>query len=67
MATARQTRLDRRGCGQEKNENQGGKEEGAEGQGLTHPAGSTELTVLPHSPTGGCAMHVRCRHRAQKQ
>src|SRR5215510_15001181 len=66
-ATARQTRLNLRGRGQEKQQNQRSKEESAEGQGLTHPAGSADLALLPHPPVRGSAVHVRGRHRTQKQ
>src|SRR6266511_2880939 len=50
MAAACQAGLGLRRCGQETHQNQCGKEEGAEGQGLTHPAGSADLALLPHSP-----------------
>jgi len=67
MAATRQTRLGLRRCGQEKHQNQRGKEQGAKGQGRTYLAGSTELALLPHSTTRGRAVHVRCRHRSKKQ
>jgi hypothetical protein len=67
MAAACQVGLGLRRCGQEKQQNQCGKEEGAKGQGWTHPAGSAELTFLSHSPTRGRAVHVRYRHSAQRQ
>jgi hypothetical protein len=67
MATAHQAGLGLRRYGQEKHQNQRGKEESAEGQGGTYLAGSTELALLPHSTTRGRAVHVRCRHRAKKQ